>query len=163
MLYSGKDALDGWDTYAGSEKEGFQRTSSLASLKLAAHSSLQRCLQEGYEVCSHWHRKLRAYGQRSLHMAASCKRGNQACREHTKHATSREEKYQKSHGHYLIQISNVKDVIKTVIQKSVFLVTRNVVQQTPAQTHSLARLTEANDDKCITNKKSVNLMVSGRM
>ena len=28
MLYSAKDALDGWDTYAGWEKEGFQRTYS---------------------------------------------------------------------------------------------------------------------------------------
>ena len=30
--------------------------------------------------------------------------------------------------HYLIQFSNVKDVIKTVIQKPVFLVTKDVVQ-----------------------------------
>ena len=29
---------------------------------------------------------------------------------------------------YLIQISNVKDVIKTVIQKSVLLVTKDVVE-----------------------------------
>ena len=99
MLYSAKDALDGWDTYAGWEKEGL-RTSSMASLKnWLPTSSLQICLQEGYEVCSHWHRKLEAYGRRSLHMAASHKRGNQACREYTKHATSGEEKYQKSHGH----------------------------------------------------------------
>ena len=42
---------------------------------------------------------LGAYGQKSLHMAASRKRGNQACREYTKHETSEEEKYQKSHGH----------------------------------------------------------------
>ena len=43
MLYSAKDVIDGWDTYAGWEKERFQRTSSTASLKrvhvkLAAHS-----------------------------------------------------------------------------------------------------------------------------
>ena len=38
--------------------------------------------------------------ERSFHMAASRKRGNQACRAYTKHATSEEEKYQKSrHGH----------------------------------------------------------------
>ena len=30
--------------------------------------------------------------------------------------------------HYLIQFSNMKDVIRTVIQKSVFLRTKNVVQ-----------------------------------
>ena len=38
-----KNALDGWVTYAGWEKEGFQRAFSMASLKrvhvkLAAHS-----------------------------------------------------------------------------------------------------------------------------
>ena len=33
-----------------------------------------------------------------------------------------------THEHYVIQISNVKDVVKTVIQKSVFLVTKDVVQ-----------------------------------
>ena len=33
MHYSAKDAFDGWDTYAGWEKEEFQRTSSTASLK----------------------------------------------------------------------------------------------------------------------------------
>ena len=43
MPYSAKDILDGWDTYAGWEKEGFHRTSTMVSLKrvhikLAAHS-----------------------------------------------------------------------------------------------------------------------------
>jgi len=33
------------------------------------------------------------------HMVASHKRGNPACREYRQHATSGEEKYQKSHGH----------------------------------------------------------------
>ena len=38
---------------------------------------------------------------------------------------------------YLIQISNVKDAIKTVIQRSDFLVTTDVVQKTHTPTHSL--------------------------
>ena len=52
MLYSAKDALDGWDTYAEWEKEGFQRTSSTASLKrvhvkLAAHSFASKMFARG--------------------------------------------------------------------------------------------------------------------
>ena len=58
--------------------------------------------------------------------------------------------------HYQIQFSNVKDVLKTVIQKSVFLVTRDVVQYTQAQTHSLARLTEADDDEIIIYDNLIN-------
>ena len=52
-----------------------------------------------------------------------------------KYVTSEEEKYQKRQGHYLIQISNVKDVIKTVIHKFVLLVTTDVVQYTQVQIH----------------------------
>ena len=49
MLYSAKDALDGWDTYAGWEKKGFQRTSSTANFKrvyvtLAANSFASKIL-----------------------------------------------------------------------------------------------------------------------
>ena len=44
-------------------------------------------------------RKLEAYGPRSRYMAAPHKRWNQACREYMKHATSEDQKYQKSHGH----------------------------------------------------------------
>ena len=45
----------------------------------------------------------------------------------------------------LILFSSVKHVIKTVIQKLVFLVTKDVVQQTQMQTHSLRRLTKADE------------------
>ena len=71
--------------------------------------------------------KSAAIGQRSLYMAASrisIQTGNQACQEYMKHATSGKilEKPWTQY-HYLIQISNVKEVIKTVI-----LVTKDVVQ-----------------------------------
>ena len=49
---SAKDALDGWDTYAGWEMEGFQRASSTTSLervhvKLAAHSFASKMFARG--------------------------------------------------------------------------------------------------------------------
>ena len=52
MLYSAKDALDGWDTFAGWEKEVFQGTSSTSSLervqlKLAAHSFASKMFTRG--------------------------------------------------------------------------------------------------------------------
>ena len=50
MLYSANDALDGWDTYAEWEKEGFQRTSSTASLK-RVHVKLGCPLLRFKDVC----------------------------------------------------------------------------------------------------------------
>ena len=128
MLYSAKDVLDGWVTYAGWEKEGFQRTSSKANLKnvhvkLAAHSFASKMFASGNDVCSHWHRKLGAYGWRSLHMAAPRKKRESSMqRIHETFDNWRREISEMTWARwsYLIQFSNVKDVIKTVIQISVF-------------------------------------------
>ena len=98
-------------------------------------------------VCNHWHRKLEVYSRRSLHMAASCKRGNQACREYKKHATSGEEKYQKSHWHscttqYIFQMWRCD---KDCHLKIGLFSYQRCCSITQVQTHSLVRLTETDD------------------
>ena len=87
-LYSAKDALDGCDTYARWEKEGFQRTFSTVSLKrvhvkLAVHSFASKMFARGIWSLQPLTEKV---GSLWLKMAASRKRGNRACRAYTKHA-----------------------------------------------------------------------------
>ena len=103
MLYSAKDALDGWVTYAGWKK---RISKDLLYGKLEKGACKTGCpLLHFKDVCKRdmksaaidiesWELMVKDRSSWRHHL-----RGNQAYRKYTKHVTSGEEKYQKSHGY----------------------------------------------------------------